>query len=190
MNREELCAQLDDIPIIAAVKEDAALEKALESESKIIFLLYGTACTIEGIVNRVKEAGKYAFVHIDLVDGLSSKDGAIDFIRQYTKADGIISTKASQIKYARKQGLATIQRVFAIDSKAIDNIGNQVALSDVDMIEVMPGIIMPKVLKIIMEKTQVPVIAGGLIRDKEDVISALSAGVIAISTTKEDIWFM
>ncbi|MGI6403765.1 MAG: glycerol-3-phosphate responsive antiterminator [Oscillospiraceae bacterium] len=189
MNREELCAHLNDIPVIAAVKEDASLQKALESESMIIFLLFGTASTIEGIVNRVKDAGKHAFVHIDLVEGLSSKDGAIDFIRQYTKADGIISTKASQIKYARKQGLATIQRVFAIDSKAIDNIGNQVALSDVDMIEVMPGI-MPKVLKIIMEKTQVPVIAGGLIRDKEDVISALSAGVVAISTTKEDIWFM
>ncbi len=189
MNRVELCEHLDEIPVIAAVKEDVSLQKALESESLIVFLLFGTACTIEGIVDRVKEAGKIAFVHIDLVEGLSSKDGAIDFIRQYTRADGIISTRASQIKYARKQGLATVQRIFAIDSKAIDNIGNQVALNDVDLIEVMPGI-MPKVLKIVMEKTQVPVIAGGLIRDKEDVISALSAGAVAISTTREEIWFM
>ena len=40
------------------------------------------------------------------------------------------------------------------------------------------------------EKLSVPVIAGGLISDKEDIIAALDAGATAISTTKEELWFL
>ncbi|NLM61842.1 MAG: glycerol-3-phosphate responsive antiterminator, partial [Clostridiales bacterium] len=35
-----------------------------------------------------------------------------------------------------------------------------------------------------------PIIAGGLISDKEDIITALAAGAIAISSTNHDVWFM
>ena len=40
----------------------------------------------------MKQAGKMALVHLDLINGLSAKDVAVDFIKKYTKADGIIST--------------------------------------------------------------------------------------------------
>lgn len=35
-----------------------------------------------------------------------------------------------------------------------------------------------------------PVIASGLLQDKSDVMAALSAGAIAISTTDEALWFV
>ena len=41
-----------------------------------------------------------------------------------------------------------------------------------------------------LELSQQPVIAGGLISDKEDVIEALDAGAISVSTTNQDVWFM
>ena len=53
----------------------------------------------------------------------------------------------------------------------------------------MPGV-MPKVIRQMTEKLSVPVIAGGLISDKEDIIAALDAGATAISTTKEELWFL
>jgi glycerol-3-phosphate responsive antiterminator len=49
---------------------------------------------------------------------------------------------------------------------------------------------MPKVIKRICSQTLVPVIAGGLIADKEDVMAALSAGAVSISTTNQAVWFM
>lgn len=52
----------------------------------------------------------------------------------------------------------------------------------------MPGII-PKVLKEIRGYTDIPIIAGGLISDKKDIMAAFAAGADAISTTKEDLWF-
>ena len=56
-----------------------------------------------------------------------------------------------------------------------------------DLVEVMPGI-MPRILKEIRGYTDIPLIAGGLISDKKDVMAALSAGADGISTTNEGLW--
>lgn len=55
--------------------------------------------------------------------------------------------------------------------------------------KLMPGV-MPKVIRQMAETLSVPVIAGGLISDKEDIIAALDAGAASISTTKEELWFL
>lgn len=57
------------------------------------------------------------------------------------------------------------------------------------MIEVLPGV-MPKVLGRICKESRIPVIAGGLISDKEDIMAALNAGAVSISTTNQQVWFM
>ena len=93
---------LESSPVIAAVKDENGLKRSFESECQVVFILYGNICSIEGIVRQVKEQGKTAIVHADLTAGLSQKEVAVDFIRQNTQADGIISTKASMLKAARK----------------------------------------------------------------------------------------
>ena len=87
---QDLGAILAENPIIAAVKDDSGLEAALLTECRVIFLLYGNVCSVGGLVDRIKTADKLAMVHIDLVDGLSSKDVAVMFLRQNTRADGVI----------------------------------------------------------------------------------------------------
>jgi len=49
---------------------------------------------------------------------------------------------------------------------------------------------MPKVIKRIVQHQHIPVIAGGLIDDKEDIMTALKAGATAISTTRQELWFI
>ena len=58
-----------------------------------------------------------------------------------------------------------------------------------DAIEILPGV-MPKIIKQIVEISTLPIIAGGLIQDKEDIMLALQAGATAVSSTKKEIWFM
>lgn len=58
-----------------------------------------------------------------------------------------------------------------------------------DFIEVLPGV-MPKLIKEVCHITRIPIIAGGLISDKESVVSALSAGAIAVSTSNRTVWLM
>ena len=49
---------------------------------------------------------------------------------------------------------------------------------------------MPKVIQKIKRKSGIPIIAGGLIQDKESVMAALSAGAVSVSTTNQEVWFM
>ena len=57
------------------------------------------------------------------------------------------------------------------------------------MIEVLPAL-MPRVLKRICSMNHIPVITGGLISEKEDVISMLSAGAACVSSTSQNVWFL
>lgn len=185
----EFIQKLEDCPIIAAVKDDEGLGKCLESECEIVFILYGDLCSIGELVEQIKDQGKIALVHMDLINGLSNRDVSVDYIKQTTKADGIISTRPTQIRRAKELGLYTVHRFFVIDSLAYDNIKKQCAQNRPDCIEILPGV-MPKVIKKICKAERTAVIAGGLIEDREDVMAALDAGVVSISTTKQELWFI
>lgn len=178
-------------PVIAAVKNDAGLQAAVEMEEiQVIFVLYGDVCTIPEILERIKAAGKKAMVHIDLIAGLSAKEISVEFIARQTRADGIITTKPALVRRAKELGIFAVLRFFVIDSLALKNIENlemQCGTSRLDFIEVLPGV-MPKVLGRIAKVSRIPMIAGGLITEKEDVIAALSAGAIAVSSTNQDVW--
>lgn len=64
---------IQEAPVIAAVKNDMGLAHALRSECAAVFILYGTILDIGQIVKRIKAAGKLAFVHADLIEGLSNR---------------------------------------------------------------------------------------------------------------------
>ena len=87
-----LAETLLDEPVIAAVKTDEALTAALASPCSAVFLLASTLLTVDGLVHRIHDAGKLAVVHIDLVDGLSSREIAVDSLNALCHPDGIIST--------------------------------------------------------------------------------------------------
>ena len=114
-------------------------------------------------------------------------DVAVDFIAQNTRADGILSIKPGLIQRAKAKGLITIQRFFLLDSIALKNIPHQLSQNGADLVEVLPGA-MPKAIAQLAASIQKPIIAGGMIRDKEDVTRALSAGAVGISASNETIW--
>ena len=188
MDRNRLLDLLATGPVIAAVKDADGLSAALDSEVPVIFLLGGDILTVADAAARVRKAGKRVFVHLDLVDGLAAREVSVDFIARQTAADGIISPKAALPRRGRELGLVSIQRFFLLDSMALDNIQRQRA-QDCDLIEVLPGL-MPKIIRRVAQSTGKPVIAGGLISDKEDVTNALSAGAVAVSTTNPAVWRM
>lgn len=183
--KQTLTAALLDTPIIAAVKNEEGLQLALQSDCSAIFLLFGSICSIASLVQQVKEHRKMAFIHLDLVDGLSNKDVAVDFIQSNTQADGIISTRPSLIRRGKELGLLTIQRFFIHDSLSYELVLRQ--STHADMIDILPGSI-PKTIKRLSGALNRPLIASGLLTDKEDVVNALGAGALAVSTTCPDLW--
>ncbi len=191
MKNREFINKIEINPIIAAVKDDGGLATALTEDVEIIFVLYGDICTIPDIVSKIKKAGKVAMVHVDLITGLNnSKEVCLDFIKNNTEADGIITTKSNLIAHARELELNTVLRYFILDSLALQNIEKQARSPGIkpDIIEFLPGIVLPKMIRRINKVSRVPIIAGGLIADREDVMNALDAGALAISTTNPEVW--
>ena len=186
--KQELMDAIQETPVIAAVKDDDGLQNALQNENiRVVFILYGDICNISTLVQRIHAAGKFAIVHVDLIAGLASKEVAVDFIRSQTEADGIISTRPTLIRRARHRGLLTVQRAFILDSLSLTSLSGQLEQGKPDFVEILPGI-MPRVIAEISARTQVPVIAGGLLRDKADVMAAMRAGAAAVSTSAPSLW--
>jgi glycerol uptake operon antiterminator len=139
------------------------------------------------MVEKIKEKGKIVFVHIDLIDGMSPTISALDFLKEKTKLDGIISTKPLMIREAKKRKLLTIQRFFILDSISYKNCLKHARETKPDIVEILPGA-MPKIIKRFLYNYKCPLIASGIIMDKEDVILALKAGAVGVSTTKSEVW--
>lgn len=181
----ELMKCLEAAPVIAAVR-DRLFEKALQAPVDVIFLLGGDIATIQQRIEGAKKAGKYIFIHIDLAEGVGKDKSGIKFLAA-CGADGIISTRSNLIKYAKEQGLFTIQRFFAYDSHGVDSISDVLAATKPDIMEIMPGTI-GKIIKR-FSGGNIPLIAGGLVETRQEVTAALSLGALAVSTGKEDLWY-
>ena len=165
-----LAETLLDEPVIAAVKTDEALTAALASPCSAVFLLASTLLTVDGLVHRI-----------------SSREIAVDSLNALCHPDGIISTRPTLIRRARHRGLLTVQRAFILDSLSLTSLSGQLEQGKPDFVEILPGI-MPRVIAEISARTQVPVIAGGLLRDKADVMAAMRAGAAAVSTSAPSLW--
>ena len=160
---------LGDSPIVAAVKDEPGLERCLNSPCRVVFVLFGDLNSVPRIVAELKTAGKTVFVHADLIEGLSAREALL--------------------RFAKAKGLRTILRFFLIDSIAMENIAKMKNERCVDLIEVLPGL-MPKVIHRVAATCGKPIIAGGLVTEKADVVSALDAGALAVSSTNPGVWQM
>lgn len=185
MNVKDL---FEENPVIAAVKDEAQLKMAIESDAKIIFVLFGNIINIEKLSELIMASDKIGIIHIDLVEGLTNKEIAVKYIKEKTKFSGIISTKSQVLKFASKYDLISVQRVFIFDTLSLNNVKNHI-VAECHVVEVLPGII-PKVFGIIGKYSNKPLVAGGLIETKEEVMQALSSGATCVSTTKKEIWQM
>ena len=111
----------------------------------------------------------------------------VKYICEVFKPDGIITTKSHLIKVCENYDVVTIQRIFLLDSLNFDTGVKSVHSCNPDAVEILPNV-MPGIIKHFIEITRKPIISGGLITTKEDVIKSLSAGAIGISTSKREIW--
>lgn len=139
------------------------------------------------LVAGARRAGKPVFVHLDFIEGIAADKSGIRYIAEKIRPSGVISTRHHLIAAARERGLKAVQRLFLIDSTAVDKGLKAIRSTAPDAVEVMPGL-MPKVIAEIVEKTSIPVIAGGLIREEEEVRSALRAGAVAVSVGDPRLW--
>ncbi|HAQ07343.1 MAG TPA: glycerol-3-phosphate responsive antiterminator GlpP [Bacillus bacterium] len=139
-------------------------------------------------VNAMAEVhGKKMLYHMDMIHGIKSDDYSTEFICQEYRPYGLISTKSNVILKAKQKGIIAVQRIFLLDSHALEKSYKLLEKTQPDYIEVLPGI-MPELITEVNERCKIPLFAGGFIRSVEDVENALKAGAVAVTTSKKEIW--
>ncbi|MGM0502690.1 MAG: glycerol-3-phosphate responsive antiterminator [Bacillota bacterium] len=177
-------------PIIAAIKDIEDLEKVPQDKIDVIFILRSKISDLNQIVEQAMELDVLVFVHIDMVKGIGKDKEAIRYLSREIGIDGIMTTKSYLIKAAKKENLITIQRLFLLDSESLRTGVNIVKSTKPDLIEVLPGLVITDMIEKIKEQLDVPVIAGGLIRNSKQVRKILDKEAMAISTSKKELWEM
>ena len=174
-------------PIIGAIKGDN-LENIIKSECDVVFLLNGDILTLKKKITLLHKHNKKVFVHLDMISGLASSPISVDYIKNELNVDGIITTKTNIVKRAIELNVSVIQRFFFIDSMSLENAIESLRKVKPQAIEIMPGIIPKVIRKINKVYPDIPIICGGLIDNKDEIINVLSAGAMAISTSNLRLW--
>jgi glycerol uptake operon antiterminator len=182
----EAVEALESAPVIAAVKAREAAGDAARSPVAVAFVLGGSILTMDGIMAELAQGGKMVFLHMDLIEGIGRDEAGLAYAAAHWKPAGVITTRAPLVKAAKEHSLIAIQRVFLLDSGSIRSGIQLIDQCRPDFVEVMPGVI-PKAIGQFKSAGR-PVIAGGMVTERSEVIEALAAGALAVSTSSRELW--
>jgi glycerol uptake operon antiterminator len=183
----DLVSSFRRFPCGAAIKSGGDLDAALRSSAGAIFLLRGDGLELAPVVRRVHDAGKVAVVHVDLVDGVASDMAGVRWLAR-CGADAVISSHGQAVRAVRAEGLIAIQRLLCVSEMAVDLGLAAVARSQPHLVELLPGAILPSVADLVLPHLTVPLLAGGFVRDVDDVRRVMAAGAVAVTTSERTLW--
>lgn len=165
----------EQIPLIAKLK------------CKRVNLMTGSINNLKEIVQELKKHGKIVFVHFDLIRGIGKDSDAVSYLSQNIEVNGIITTKSPIISAAKACNLLSVQRIFAIDTAALNTAIKTVKASQPDEVELMPGL-MPGIIHEVKTQINKPLIVGGLIRSQEEIQNAFLNKADYVSVGDERLW--
>ncbi|MBO4299733.1 MAG: glycerol-3-phosphate responsive antiterminator [Clostridia bacterium] len=187
--RDEFLTAVHQRPVIAAARNMDDVREAAASRVAAVFLLGGSILTLPDMMAALRGADKFAFIHLDLCDGLGRDAAAVEWCAKTLMPDGMISTKAQLLRKAAEQDMLTIHRLFLVDSSSLSGGIRHLAANPPDLIEVLPGLV-PKAITRLKDTLNLPVIAGGMVTEEKDVEQALAAGALAVSSSERALWRM
>ena len=181
-------ARLERSRCCAAVVSGEQLEVALASRTPIVFVLRGNGLTLGPSIRRIHAAGKLAAVHLDLVEGVRADPRGVAWLGQLG-ADAIITSHGRLMPVIRGEGAVAILRLLLSRRTHLDTSFTAVSRAGPDIIEVLPGVILPA-LAALIPSFGVPLLAGGFIRTEADAEDVIAAGAVGITTSAPNLWGM
>ncbi|MEP9852951.1 glycerol-3-phosphate responsive antiterminator [Staphylococcus aureus] len=178
-----------DKVVIASVTKEKQLEKVLKYKDnlKAVFILTGNFINIKEYVKLYQSHGIDVYIHVEMIKGLKLDDFGFKYIKQMIQPNGIITTKTSHVKLAKKNDIFVIQRFFLADHDMKENIINTAQVSQPDMLEMMPTIT-SFLIQPIQSKVNIPIIMGGLVDREAYLTQALEDGALGVSTANKEMW--
>jgi glycerol uptake operon antiterminator len=175
-------------PVVPAVRgPDSALEAALAGDHPAIFVLGGDIFKVLGRVGSQRRGRRpRIYVNVDLVGGIAPDASGLRFLSRHV--EGIISTHRHVIELAKASRLITIQRLFAIDSGAVERGLKLIRRAEPDFVEILPALAYCEIAERYSAVLGLPVLAGGLLKSPRDISVILQAGAVGVSTSHQGLW--
>lgn len=178
---------ISDYPIIASITQDDMISAAADSKVERVILMAGNIMTLDDIVKQLRRKNKQIYVHVEMVGGIGRDTSVIEYLAEVFDVEGIVTTKSNMVVAAKRAGIKSIQRVFAIDTAAVETAIRMIQHCEPDEVELMPGL-MPRIIGEFKNRISNPLIAGGLIRSQEEIGTALRSGADFVSIGNPDFW--
>jgi glycerol uptake operon antiterminator len=173
-------------PVVPAVRgPDSALEAALAGDHPAIFVLGGDIFKVLARVGAQSRRSQI-YVNVDLVGGIAADASGLRFLSR--RVEGIISTHRHVIELSKASGLITIQRLFAIDSGAVERGLKLIRRAEPEFVEILPALAYCEIAEQYSKVLDVPVLAGGLLKSQRDISTILEAGALGVSTSHQGLW--
>jgi glycerol uptake operon antiterminator len=174
-------------PVIAGLKGIEYVQRAAEEGIRACFYLTGNIFELREVTKLCHENGQLIFAHVDLINGIAKDSHGMMVLADEVQVDGILTTRSHLITAAQKAGLLGIQRLFMLDSEALQTGLKMLQTSNPDAVELLPAPIMPHIAGRLPKKLP-PIIAGGLVETAEELQMILRPPVVAVSTSKMELW--
>lgn len=172
------------LPVARTLKQ---FERLLDSPFEYIVLLEVHVSNLKAVRLEAEKRCKKLIIHADLIQGLKTDNYAADFLCNDIRPAGIISTRSNIIMKAKSKKIIAIQRMFLLDTIALEKSYSLIDQTAPDFIEMLPGVI-PELIEEVYKRTGIPIINGGLIRTKKHIDDALAAGAVAVTTSDYQLW--
>ena len=173
--------------ILPAARTLKQFEQMLDSPFEYVVLLEVPISNLKTVKREADKRCKKLIIHADLIQGLKTDNFAADFLCNDIQPAGIISTRSNMIMKAKSKNILAIQRMFLLDTIALEKSYSLIEQTQPDFIEMLPGVI-PELIEEVYERTGIPIINGGLIRTKKHIEDALDAGAVAVTTSDRQLW--
>ncbi len=182
----EFLARIAGARCCAAITVDQKLDAAIASRAEVMFVLRGNGLDLAPAVRRIHEAGKLVAVHLDLIAGLRADRAGVAWLAR-SGVDAIISSHGQLMPAIKQEGAVAIQRLLLVRQNQLHAAAAAMSRSGPDIVEVLPGVILPDVIHMLPE-SNVPLLAGGFIRTESEARAVVAAGAIAVTTSYPPLW--
>jgi len=164
----------------------ARFDAVFDSRVQIVFVLRADGLELRPLVRRLHAAGKLVAVHLDLIDGVRADRAGVSWLGR-TGVDAAITSHGQLMQAIHRDGMLAIHRLLLVRRGLLAAALTAVTRSGADIVEVLPGVILPEVAGL-LPVLPVPLLAGGFIRTLAEARAVLAAGAIGVTTSAENLW--
>jgi glycerol uptake operon antiterminator len=179
-------SRLAEYPCCPATTTGEEFDHALASDSGVIVILRANGLDLSPFIARAHKAGKNIAVHLDLVSGLRGDKASVRWLAE-SGADAVISIHGSLMAAIRQERMTPIQRLLLVRATQVARGVAAIRRSDPGIVEVLPGVVLPHVRHLLPDLGR-PLLAGGFVRTWDDVHALLESGVLAVTSSTEELW--